>query len=64
MLPHDHLDPFFEGVAEAVEESTLNALTAAETMTGLRGTVSTIPLDRLKEIMQRRPADQADQADQ
>lgn len=53
MLPHEHLDPFFEGVAEAVEESILNALTAAETMTGFKGTVHALPLDELQAIMAR-----------
>jgi D-aminopeptidase len=53
MLPHEHLDPFFEGVAEAVEESILNALTAAETMTGLKGTVQALPLDELQRIVAR-----------
>jgi len=53
MVPHEHLDPFFEGVAEAVEESILNALTAAETMTGARGTVHALPLDEVQRIMAR-----------
>lgn len=53
MLPHEDLDPFFEGAAEAVEESILNAITAAETMTGLRGTVQALPLDALLSIMAR-----------
>jgi D-aminopeptidase len=53
MVPHEHLDPFFEGVAEAVEESILNALTAAETMTGFKGTVEALPLDDLQRIMRR-----------
>lgn len=57
MIPHEHIDPFFEAVAEATEESILNALTAAETMTGLRGTVEALPLDELRRIMDRhRPA--------
>ncbi len=54
MLPHDHLDLFFEAVAEAVEEAILNALTAAETMTGWRGhTVQALPLAELLHIMRR-----------
>ncbi len=53
MLPHDHLDPFFEAVAEAVEESILNALVAAETMTGFKGTVEALPLDRVERILAR-----------
>jgi L-aminopeptidase/D-esterase-like protein len=33
-LGNDLLDPLFEAVAEAVDESVLNAMLAAETMTG------------------------------
>jgi D-aminopeptidase len=53
MLPHEHLDPFFESAAEAVEESILNALTGAETMEGFRGTVYALPLEELRAIMAR-----------
>ncbi len=54
MIPHDHLDSFFEGVAEAVEEAILNALTAAETMVGWQGrTVYALPLDNLQRIMKK-----------
>ncbi len=51
MLPHGHLDAFFEGTAEAVEEAILNALCAAETMTGYQGTVEAIPLDAIVRIV-------------
>jgi L-aminopeptidase/D-esterase len=54
MIPHDHLDPFFEAVAEATEEAILNALTAAETMTGWQGhTAYALPLKRLQEVMRQ-----------
>ncbi|HZR43783.1 MAG TPA: P1 family peptidase [Ktedonobacteraceae bacterium] len=54
MLPHDHLNPFFEGVAEAVEEAILNALTAAETMVGWQGhVVHALPLDALQSVIKR-----------
>ncbi len=54
MLPNDQLDGFFLGVAEAVEEAILNALTAAETMTGYNGrTACELPLDELERIMRR-----------
>ncbi|HUR88622.1 MAG TPA: P1 family peptidase [Ramlibacter sp.] len=33
-LPHHHLDPLFEAVVDAVEESIVNALVAARTMVG------------------------------
>jgi D-aminopeptidase len=51
MIPHEHIDPFFEAVAEATEESILNALVAAETMSGHRGTVEALPLDVLRSVM-------------
>lgn len=54
MLPHAHLDPLFEGVAEAVEEAILNTLTAAETMTGFKGrTAYALPLEELQPVMAR-----------
>lgn len=52
MLPHHYLNPFFEAVAEAVEEAILNSLTAAETMTGFKGrTAHALPLDELQRVM-------------
>jgi D-aminopeptidase len=52
MLPHQQLNPLFEAVADATEESILNALMAAETMTGFKGhTAHALPLDRLQAIM-------------
>ena len=54
MLPHAQLDAFFEAAADVVEESILNALAAAETMTGYEGrTAQALPLDRVREIMAR-----------
>jgi D-aminopeptidase len=40
MLPHEALDRVFVAVADATEEAILNALCAAETMTGFRGRVA------------------------
>jgi D-aminopeptidase len=41
-----------DAAANAVEESILNALTAAETMTGYQGHVAyALPLDKLKQVM-------------
>ena len=51
-IPPGCLNPFFDAVADTVEESILNALTTAETMTGYQGrTVYALPLDQLKEVM-------------
>jgi len=52
MLPHHLLNPLLDAAAEAVEEAILNALTAAETMTGFQGhTAHALPLDELKRVM-------------
>lgn len=54
MLHQGMMDPLFEATAEAVEEAILNALTAAETMTGHRGRkVFALPLDALQEVVRR-----------
>jgi D-aminopeptidase len=42
----------FDGVIEATEEAILNALIAAETMTGRDGIIATaLPHDRLLEVL-------------
>jgi D-aminopeptidase len=54
MIPHNHLNPFFEATADAVEESILNALAAAETMTGCQGHIAyALPLDELQRVMKK-----------
>jgi D-aminopeptidase len=56
MLPHEQIDPLFHGVAEATEEAILNALCAAETISGFQGRTShALPHDLLREIMAGRP---------
>jgi D-aminopeptidase len=46
------LDPLFEAAVEATEEAIVNALLAAETMTGRDGiTAHRLPHDRLVEVM-------------
>ena len=48
------LDPVFEAVAEATEESIVNAMVAAKTMTGIDGyTVHALPHDRLVAAMKK-----------
>ncbi|MCB0047617.1 MAG: P1 family peptidase [Caldilineaceae bacterium] len=52
MLPDSQIDPFFEAAAEATEEAILNALVAAETMTGFQGrTVYAMPNERVRELV-------------
>jgi L-aminopeptidase/D-esterase-like protein len=51
-LPNDAIDPLFRGVAQATEEAILNALVAAETMTGINGnTVYALPHEAVREMM-------------
>jgi D-aminopeptidase len=54
VLPNHLMNPLFYAAAEAVEEAILNALTAAETMTGFKGrTAYALPLEGLKELVDR-----------
>ncbi|HEX6650013.1 MAG TPA: P1 family peptidase, partial [Pyrinomonadaceae bacterium] len=54
MLPNDRINPVFLGTVQATEEAIINAMIAAETMTGRDGnTVYAIPHDRLIEVMKK-----------
>jgi D-aminopeptidase len=54
MLPNERIDPLFRAAVEATEEAIVNALVAAETMTGLNGnTLHALPHDRLREVLRR-----------
>jgi L-aminopeptidase/D-esterase-like protein len=54
MLPNERMDPLFEGVVRATEESIINALVAAETMTGRDGhTVIAMPHERLQAVLKK-----------
>jgi D-aminopeptidase len=53
-LPDASLDPLFRAVTRSTEEAIVNALVAAETMTGFKGRiVHALPHDRLLEILKR-----------
>ncbi|MYA63802.1 MAG: S58 family peptidase, partial [Gemmatimonadetes bacterium] len=48
------LTPLFAATVEATEEAIINALVAAETMTGANGvTVHALPHDRLREVLRK-----------
>ncbi|MFZ1809147.1 MAG: P1 family peptidase [Cyclobacteriaceae bacterium] len=54
MFPNEMINPFFDAVAQATEESIINAMIAAETMVGRDGNkVYAIPHDRLIEVMKK-----------
>jgi len=52
MVPNDQMGPLFEATVEAVEEAIVNALVAAQTMTGIDDhQVEAVPHDRLKQVL-------------
>ena len=52
-LPNDALTGIFKAVAHATEEAIVNALVAAETMTGINGnTVYALPHDRIRALFE------------
>ncbi len=54
MMPNDELDPIFLATVQATEEAVVNAMIAAETMTGINGhKVIGLPHDQLREILKK-----------
>lgn len=54
MLPNNRVNEIFTATVQATEEAIINAMVAAETMTGVNGnTVYAIPHDRLKDVMRK-----------
>jgi D-aminopeptidase len=52
-LPHEMLDPLYQAVVEATEESILNAMVAAETMVGINGnTLFALPHDQMITLLE------------
>jgi len=54
MLPNDQLNPIFLATVQATEEAVINAMVAAETMTGINDhTVIALPHDKLREVLKK-----------
>ena len=54
MLPNDLTEPVFAGTVEAVEEAIINAMIAAESMTGIENhRVVAIPHEQLRAILKK-----------
>jgi L-aminopeptidase/D-esterase-like protein len=54
MLPNDRIDPLFRATIEATEEAVVNAMLAAQTMTGADGIRAFgLPGDRVVEILRK-----------
>ena len=54
MFPNDRISPLSEATVQATEEAVINALVAAETMTGANNrTITALPHDKLREILKK-----------
>mgnify|MGYP000105990962 FL=1 len=54
MLPNDRINQLFVATVQATEEAIINAMVAAETMTGYKGgTIYALPHDRLKAALKK-----------
>ena len=54
MLPNDRMNPLFEATVQATEEAIVNALVAAEPMTGRDGHhVSSLPHEELRRVLRK-----------
>lgn len=54
MLSNDEMNPLFKATVQSVEESIVNALVAARTMTGINGnTAYQLPQARLRQILRQ-----------
>ena len=54
MLPNEQIEPVFAATVQATEEAVINAMVAAETMTGIENhKVIALPHDRLREVLKK-----------
>jgi D-aminopeptidase len=54
MLPNDLVEPVFASTVQATEEAVINAMVAAETMTGIENhKVIALPHDKLREVLKK-----------
>ena len=54
MVSNENISPLFDATALATEEAVINALVAAETMTGVNNRrVIGLPHDRLREVLRK-----------
>ena len=54
MIPNDQMEPLFAATVQATEEAVINAMIAAETMTGIENhRVIALPHDRLRAVLKK-----------
>jgi L-aminopeptidase/D-esterase-like protein len=55
-VSNERISPLFQATVEATEEAIVNAMVAAQTMTGVDGhTIEALPHDKLSDFMKRSP---------
>ena len=55
-VSNERISPLFQATVEATEEAIVNAMVAAQTMTGVDGhTIDALPHEKLTELMKRSP---------
>jgi D-aminopeptidase len=53
-FPNDQINPLFDGTVQSVEEAIINAMVAAETMTGVNGNKAyALPHDKVIELLRK-----------
>jgi D-aminopeptidase len=53
-FPNDQINPLFEGTVQAVEEAIINAMVAADTMTGINGNITyALPHDKVIALLRK-----------
>ena len=53
VLPHSQLSPLFQAALEATEEAVYNGLFQATTTSGMGRTYEAIPIDRVRQILEK-----------
>ena len=54
MLPNEKIEPLFAATVQATEEAIINAMIAADTMTGIDNhKVIALPHDKLREVLKK-----------
>ncbi|MFZ0637896.1 MAG: P1 family peptidase [Candidatus Acidiferrales bacterium] len=54
MVQNEDMDPLFEATVQSTEEAVINAMVAAETMTGINDhRVEALPHDKLREVLKK-----------
>ena len=54
MVPNDSLDPIFAATVQSTEEAVINAMVAAQDMTGIDNHhVSALPHEKLRQVLRK-----------